>query len=386
MYQHITRYQEVMRENDIAVSVLRLPQNLTLFTQYWSRNGYSYAVIPADGKPGVVVPIAEEMDTRQAGLDHVYVYDDIDMEAEDTDTQIKKIFSKLAKEYGITADSKIGLELDYDVIAPCLCSGKVSLVGEKVKKLVAEGFGSSQFVTVKHLITDVMAIKNESDIEKLKIVNELAAQAMDKFEELVNVPGITEVEVVYEVEKYLQIKARDYKGAKACRAWGQLSTGKKGEIAACDGVVSDARVLEKGDCCLYEMGVSVDGYWADVTRSAVVGGPEGKTQEMMDLVEKSFQAGVNAVKPGATGRDIDVATRKVMEDAGYAKYYQNPAGHGVGFSYHEPIPELGPTSDAVLKENMVIAIEPALYVPGIGGLRKELNVLVTKDGGVILGW
>lgn len=386
MYQHISEYQKVMKENNIAVSVLRLPQNITLFSQYWSRNGYSYVTVPAEGKPSVVVPIAEEGDAKEAGLDNVYVYDDIDMQAEDTDIQIKKIFSKLAKEYGITENSVIGLELDYDVIAPCLCSGKVSLVGEKVKKLVAEGFGSSQFVTVKHLITDVMAVKNDSDIEKIKIVNELAAQAMDKFEEMINVPGVKEVEVVYEIEKYLQIKARDYKGAKACRAWGQLSTGKKGEIAACDGVISDSRILKKGDCCLYELGVCVDGYWADVTRSAVVGGAEGKSKEMMELVEKSFQAGVDAVKIGATGRDIDVATRKVMEDAGYGAYYANPAGHGVGFSYHESIPELTPSSDTVLRENMIIAIEPALYVPGIGGLRKELNVLVTKEGGVVLGW
>ena len=107
---------------------------------------------------------------------------------------------------------------------------------------------------------------------------------------------------------------------------------------------------------------------------------------MMELIEKAFQAGVEAVHIGAAARDIDLATRKVMEDAGYGKYYVHPAGHGVGFSYHESIPELNPNSETILKENMVIAIEPGLYVPGIGGLRKELNVLVTKEGGKVFGW
>ena len=75
-----------------------------------------------------------------------------------------------------------------------------------------------------------------------------------------------------------------------------------------------------------------------------------------------------------------------MEDAGYGKYYLHPAGHGTGFNYHESIPTLSPSSQDVLKENMVIAIEPGLYVPGVGGLRKELNVLVTPHGGVPFGW
>lgn len=107
---------------------------------------------------------------------------------------------------------------------------------------------------------------------------------------------------------------------------------------------------------------------------------------MMDLIEKAFQAGVEAVRIGATGRDIDLATRKVIEEAGYGPYYVHPAGHGVGFSYHESIPELNPNSGDTLRENMVIAIEPGLYVPGVGGLRKELNILVTKEGGRVLGW
>lgn len=386
MYQHISEYQKIMREQNIAVSVLRLPQNLVLFTQYWSRNGYSYLVVPAVGAPSVIVPIAEEGDAKEAGLDNIYVFDDIDMRAEDTNTQIKRIFIGLAAKYGITPRSRIGLELDYDVIAPCHCSGKVSLVGAKVKKLVEEGFGSGNFVTVRDLLPSVMAVKNESDIGKLKIVNDLTAQAMDRFVDMVNLPGVREVDIVNEIEKFIQISARDYRGARVARAWGQLSTGKKGEIAACDGVVSDARVLEKGDCCLYEIGVCVDGYWADITRSAVVGGATGRTKEMMDLIEKAFQAGVEAVRIGATGRDIDLATRKVIEEAGYGSYYVHPAGHGVGFSYHESIPELNPNSGDTLRENMVIAIEPGLYVPGVGGLRKELNILVTKEGGRVLGW
>ena len=385
MYQHIEQFQSVMKENEVKASILRLPQNLVLFSQYWPRNANSYLFIPAEGEAAVIVPLVEKFDAERVGLHNIYTYNDVDMAAGDCNAQIIQVLMDLAKSIGIGSGDRIGIEMDYDVIAPCFCSGKVSLVGCNTKKLYADGLGSDAFINVKDMITDIMAIKNEEDIVKLEAVNSLMKETLDYFEELINKPGIKEVEVVNEVEKYFQIHARDYRGAAVGRAWCQLSTGEKGDVASCEGVISDNRVLEKGDCCLLEVGASLDGYWCDITRSAVVGGAEGQTAEMMDLIEKSFAAGLAAVKPGASGRDIDLATRKVVEDAGYGKQYLHPAGHGVGFQYHEAIPELNPDSTDVLKENMVIAIEPGLYVKGLGGLRKELNVLVTKEGGKILG-
>lgn len=386
MYQHIEEFQAAMSGAGIALSVLRLPENMTLFTQYWPRNANSYLVIPETGKPAVVVPLVETEDAELAELTNVYSYNDVDMASGDPDEQTVAVFRKLAEAYGLEKDAKIGLELDYDMVAPCFCSGKVSLVGRNTYRLVTEGFGSNHFVTVRDLIPPIMAIKNEQDIEKLKVVNELAAQAMDRFEDLIQVPHTTELAVVTEIEKQLQLNAAGFCGARVARAWAQLSTGKKGEVASCEGVISDRRVLQDGDCCLLELGLCVDGYWADITRSAVVGGARGESREMLDLIHQAFEAGVAAARPGATGSDIDRATRKVMEDAGYGKYYLHPAGHGTGFNYHESIPTLSPSSQDVLKENMVIAIEPGLYVPGVGGLRKELNVLVTPHGGVPFGW
>jgi len=386
MYQHIEEFQAALRESRISLAVLRFAQNLTLFTQYWPRNANSYLVVPAQGEPSLLVPLVEMEDAELADLTGVFSYDDVDMASGDPDRQIVGVFRKLAAQYGVTAGDTIGLELDYNTLAPCLCSGKVSLVGEKMKRMVAEGFGCDRFMSVRELIPDIMAVKSESDLKKLRVVNELVAQAMDRFADLVNMPGAREKDVVTEVEKFIQSNAPGFCGARAARAWGQLSTGPKSEVASCEGVVSDMRQLEKGDCCLYEVGACVDGYWADISRSAVVGGAEGRTLEMLRLIDEAFDAGVKAVHIGATGREIDAATRAVMERAGYGKYYLHAAGHGVGFSYHESIPELSPLSDAPLRENMVIAIEPGLYVPGVGGLRKELNVAVTKNGGLVLGW
>ncbi len=386
MYQHITEFQKQMQDENITIAVLRLSENLTLFSQYWPRNANSYLIIPAQGEPSTIIPIFEKVDTDAVGLDNVYTYNDVELSAGDPNLQILKLFKQLARQYKVGNDAKIGMELGYDTIAPCFCSGKVSLPGIIMRQLVADGFNSKNIVSVKDMLVDVMAIKTERDLEKFAIVNRIAAMAMDRFEELIWQEGIREIDVAKDIEAYIGKIALDMPGCRIARAWGQLSAGLKTVDASGEGMVSDTYVLQKGDCCMYEVGIVVDGYWADITRSTCLGGAEGIKVDMLKAIDLAFDAGVAAAYDGAIGRDVDLATRKVIEEAGFGQYYLHAGGHGVGFTYHEPTPELNPNSNDILRENMIIAIEPGIYIPNVGGFRKELNVIVGKDKGTVLGW
>lgn len=140
------------------------------------------------------------------------------------------------------------------------------------------------------------------------------------------------------------------------------------------------RSLRRGDVVKTDFGALVEGYHTDMTRTVAFGEPPARMAEIRDLVARSQQAGIDAVRPGATLREVDAASRDVIRDAGLAEAFPHGLGHGVGLDIHED-PFLRWDSDVRLEEGMVVTIEPGVYIPGLGGVRIEDVVEVTADGG-----
>jgi Xaa-Pro aminopeptidase len=156
-----------------------------------------------------------------------------------------------------------------------------------------------------------------------------------------------------------------------------------GPTAASPHAVSGERVVEEGDLVLVDAGAVVDGYCSDCTRTYAVGDVSDSLRQVYELVREAQQAGLDAVRPGVSGRDADAAARAVIADAGYGENFGHGLGHGLGLLVHEA-PALRPESDEVLAAGHVVTVEPGIYLSGVAGVRIEDLVVVTDDGAEVL--
>ena len=128
-----------------------------------------------------------------------------------------------------------------------------------------------------------------------------------------------------------------------------------------------------------DMGLVLDGYCSDMTRSFFFGKADEEYLKIHRIVRRAQQKGIAAVRAGVSGRQIDKAARDVIAEAGYGKYFGHSLGHGVGMAVHEN-PRVSPKNRKRLQAGMVITIEPGIYIPGWGGIRLENMIVVREDG------
>ena len=129
---------------------------------------------------------------------------------------------------------------------------------------------------------------------------------------------------------------------------------------------------------LIDCGFVVDGYCSDVTRTRVGRAP-APIARAAELVHAAHDAALAHYRPGVPLRDAHMAAVQVFAQAEMEQHFTHSLGHGVGLNVHEE-PRIGPASQGVFREGMVVSCEPGLYFPGIGGVRHENLILITADG------
>lgn len=139
------------------------------------------------------------------------------------------------------------------------------------------------------------------------------------------------------------------------------------------------REIGSGELVVFDMGAKLDGYCSDCTRTFATGELDSEAEQAYELVREAQRAALDAVRPGAGGRDVDEVSRSPIEAAGHGDHYGHGLGHGVGLDVHEG-PRLAPSSDDELREGNVVTVEPGVYVPGRFGVRIEDLVVVTAEG------
>ncbi|PIC59159.1 Xaa-Pro dipeptidase [Sporosarcina sp. P12(2017)] len=227
-----------------------------------------------------------------------------------------------------------------------------------------------KLVPVAGLIEKLRLIKTPEEITVLKQAAAIADAAFVYICSVIQA-GKTELEIANELEFFMRKQ-----GATSSSFDIIVASGERGALP--HGVASD-KVIETGDLVTMDYGALYNGYISDITRTVAIGEPSAKLREIYEVTLRAQELGVEQIKPGMTGIEADAITRDYIKSKGYGEAFGHSTGHGIGMEVHEA-PALSFRSKTVLEPNMAVTVEPGIYLPGIGGVRIEDDILITETG------
>ena len=224
------------------------------------------------------------------------------------------------------------------------------------------------------MFEELRLIKDE---EELQLIKKAVKIADDTFEHVLKLikPGIAEVELAAEMEYFMRRQ-----GASGTSFQSIVASGKRSSMP--HGVASEKK-LEMGDTITLDFGALYNGYCSDMTRTVFLGKPDEELKKIYKIVLEAQLAGSAGVKTGLSGKDIDMIARELIAKAGYGDKFGHGLGHGVGLEIHEE-PRLSMTGLRIMKNGMVVTVEPGIYVDGLGGVRIEDMLVVNDDKPLVL--
>ncbi|MGL4819947.1 MAG: M24 family metallopeptidase [Bacilli bacterium] len=258
------------------------------------------------------------------------------------------------------------------------------LVERSVKTLAFEAdfVSFSLYETFKRLFVDIelkpingvierfRMIKDEQELQIMQEAADIADAAFKHICTFIR-PGLKETEVRDELEMTMRKLGADRASFDIIVASGVRSSLPHG--------VASEKVIEAGDVITLDFGAYYKGYCSDLTRTVALGNISDEMRKVYEIVLEAQQAGVSGLRAGLTCKAADDLTRDIIKGYGYGQYFGHSTGHGVGLDIHEA-PGLSFRSNDTLDVGMVVTVEPGIYLPEIGGVRIEDDVVITENG------
>lgn len=354
----LNKLDKIMEEERVQCSVVLSGATIFYLTGYdyiTTDIGNAVALVYCDGVPTLIVPVLEKN----------------------------------------RAEAKVGDKIE-------VLSYSYSLIGERVFKgglidaiatkinppkkvgIDMQNSSSSFYLSFKEKVGDYIdiskklamerAIKEDEELELIKKAGNITTSAMRIGSEKIQNTGITEREVAGLIDMTMRNEGAEDYAFPSIVAFGENS-------AFPHHVPSD-KTIRENDNAVVDIGARYRNYCFDSTRTFIKGNSE-EVKKIYEIVLQAQLEAIDTIREGVKASEVDLAARRVIEKAGFGKYFIHSTGHGVGIEVHE-FPAVSPTSNDVLKENMVITVEPGIYLKGKFGVRIEDTVIVTKKKAIVL--
>ena len=228
------------------------------------------------------------------------------------------------------------------------------------------------------VVENLRIIKSRSELNLIRDAAILISRVFTKVLPRIR-PGVTELDLAARIDYEVKLLGGSGTSFDTIVAAGPRSSWAHARPSS--------RPLAKNELVVLDQGAILRAYCSDMTRTVHVGRASGtasaKIRGLYDAVLDAQQAAKAAIKPGVTAGDVDAAARASLKRTRLAKFFTHSTGHGLGLEVHE-MPRIGRGEPTVLQEGMVLTVEPGVYLDGVGGIRIEDDVVVTKNGAIDL--
>src|SRR5690625_1027570 len=236
-------------------------------------------------------------------------------------------------------------------------------------KVFEEKF-KANLIPTKGIIETLRMVKTDEEIAILKKAASIADKAFEHILNFISV-GVSEMDIAHELEIYMRKQGATSSSFDIIVASGERS-------ALPHGIASHKKIAS-GELVTLDYGALYEGYCSDITRTVAVGDVSEELYNIYHIVLEAQENAVNKISPGMTGLEADALTREIIKEKGYGDYFGHSTGHGIGLEVHEA-PGLSFRSHTILEKNMVVTVEPGIYLPNVGGCRIEDDIYITEDG------
>ncbi len=350
--RRLNHFYHWMEKNQLQGVMITSPANIYYLTNFYSNphERFMGLFLLKNQEPILILP---ELDLHEAKrltfLKHLYGYSD----SEGPELTI-------IKHIHVSSDLPFGIETDN--------------ISFKTALWLKQLLNITDLVDIESGLMNLRLVKDQLELSYMKEAAKWADRAIQIGINAVQI-GKSELQIIADIEYQLKKQGIEKMSFDTMVLAGEKSAlphGKPGK-----------ETVKKGDFVLFDLGVVINGYCSDISRTIIVGSPTEKQKEIYLTVKNAQQIAINEVRPDIPLKQIDLAARNYITEKGYGEFFMHRIGHGLGLDIHES-PSVHHKNNSLIINGMVFTIEPGIYLPAIGGVRIEDDIYVSSERAELL--